>query len=253
MDRALWAWNRGLDIPDPLPAPDLTVTSGPNRIDLEWEDLSGTGDFDTGVADLDHYVIYRKQGNYLVDEYNELRADGIHYLWEPIATVPAEQTSYTDTDVIRGEAYHYAVTAVDDGSQNADGIVPGQKLESSKYANRSEIAAYPFEPGSGDARAVRIVPNPYLVRAGEFNFTGEDNKLMFVNLPPYCTLRIYTVTGDLIRTIEHTSGSADENWDQVTESNQLIASGVYILQVDNARDINDQPIEGAIEKFVIIR
>jgi hypothetical protein len=253
MDRALWAWNRGLDIPDPLPAPDLTVTSGPNRIDLEWEDLSGTGDFDTGVADLDHYVIYRKQGNYLVDEYNELRTDGFHYLWEPIATVPATQTTYTDTDVIRGEAYHYAVTAVDDGSQNTDGIFPGQQLESSKYANRSEIAAYAFEPGSGDARAVRIVPNPYLVRAGEFNFTGEDNKLMFVNLPPYCTLRIYTVTGDLIRTIEHTSGSADETWDQVTESNQLIASGVYILQVDNARDINDQPVEGAIEKFVIIR
>ena len=28
----------------------------------------------------------------------------------------------------------------------------------------------------------------------------EDNKLLFVNLPAYCTLRIYTATGDLIAT-----------------------------------------------------
>ena len=253
VDRALWAWSQNLNILDPLPAPDLTVKSGPNVIYLEWEDLSTMGDFDTGVPDLDHYVIYRKQGNFLVDEYNELRADGIHLLWEPIAIVPKTQTTYTDSNVVRGEAYHYAVTAVDDGSQNSDGLFPTQKLESSRYANRSELAAFAFEPGKGDAKTVRIVPNPYIVRAGEFNFTGEDDRLLFVNLPAYCTLRIYTVTGDLIKTIEHASGSADESWDQVTNSNQLIASGVYVLQVDNARDINDNPVPGSTEKFIIIR
>ncbi|MCD6117472.1 hypothetical protein J7K93_10690 [bacterium] len=253
MDRALWVWNRGLDIPDPLPAPDLTVTSGPNKITLEWEDLSAVGDADTGVPDLDHYNIYRKKGKFLCDTYDELRADGQHIAWEMIATVPKTQTTYVDTTVVRGEPYHYAVTAVDNGSQNTDGLIPGQKLESSKYANRSEIAAYAFQPGKADAKSVRIVPNPYIVRAGEYNFTGNDDKLLFVNLPSYCTLRIFTVTGDLIKTIEHTSGSADESWDQVTESNQLIASGVYLLQVDNAQDINNNPVPGAIEKFVVVR
>ena len=61
LDRALWAWSRGMDVPDPLPAPDLKVISGPNRIDLEWEDMSDVGDPDTGVPDLDHYNIYRKR------------------------------------------------------------------------------------------------------------------------------------------------------------------------------------------------
>ncbi len=253
MDRALWAYTRGLDIPDPLPAPDLTVTSGPNSITLEWEDLSSLGDSDTGVPDLDHYTIYRKKGKFLCDTYDELRADGVHLAWEKIAEVPKDQTSYIDSAVVRGEPYHYAVTATDDGSQNADGLFPGQKLESSRYANRSEIAAYAFEPGMANAGSVRIVPNPYIVRANEFNFTGEDDKLLFVNLPPYCTLRIYTVTGDLIKEIQHTSGSADETWDQVTESNQLIASGVYILKVDDALDITRKSIAGAIEKFVVIR
>ena len=74
-----------------------------------------------------------------------------------------------------------------------------------------------------------------------------------MNLPPYRDVRIYTVTGDLIKTIHHESGSADESWDQVTETNQIVASGVYILQVDKAQDINKKPVKGAIEKFVIVR
>ncbi|UCH09300.1 MAG: fibronectin type III domain-containing protein [Fidelibacterota bacterium] len=242
LDRALWAWNQDLDIPDPLPAPDLQVESGPEKITLEWEDLSAVPDPDSGEPDLDHYVIYRKKGEFLVDTYDELDPSGVHILWEEIATVDGSTTSYEDTDVSRGDAYHYAVTAVDD-----------QGLESSKYANRSEVAAYSFAPGRADADSVRIIPNPYIVRAGDFNFAGDDNKLLFVNLPAYCTLRIYTATGDLIKTIEHSSGSADESWDQVTKANQLVASGVYILQVDDAEDLDGNSLPGAIEKFVIIR
>jgi hypothetical protein len=189
-----------------------------------------------------------------VDTYEELNPAGTHLLWELLAEVPKDQTSYMDTSAVRGEAYHYAVTAVDNGTQNVDGLFPGQKLESSKYANRSEIAAFAFQPGDESAsRAVRVVPNPYIRKAGDFNFTGDDNKLLFVNLPPYCTLRIYTATGDLIKKIDHQSGSADESWDQVTESNQYIASGVYILQIDDAKDLNGNTLEGAIEKFVVVR
>lgn len=254
MDRALWAWQQNLDIPDPLPAPSLTVTSGPNRIMLEWEDMSGVGDPDTDLPDLDHYRIYRKRGSFLVDSYNELNPQGTHELWELIAQVPNTQTTYTDTAVARGVAYHYAVTAVDDGTQNTNGLFPGQKLESSRYANRSEVAAYAFAPGENTANKVRVVPNPYIVRAGDYSFGGDDDdKLLFVNLPAYCTLRIFTVTGDLIETIEHSSGSADESWYELTNFNQLVASGVYILQVDNARNVNGESISGTIEKFVIIR
>jgi len=253
MDRALWAWDRGLDIPSPLPAPDLNVTSGPNVVYLDWQDMSEVGDPTTGVADLDHYNIYRKLGKFLVDTYDELNSAGTHILWEKIAEVPDNVTTYTDEAVTRGQSYHYAVTAVDDGSQNGDGVFPGQKLESSIYANRSIVDAIPFLPGAATSDNVRIVPNPYVIGAEDYNFTGNDNRLLFANLPAYCTLRIYTATGDLVKTIEHESGSADEVWDQVTESTQYIASGVYILQISNARDLNDTGLPDSIEKFVIIR
>ncbi len=243
LDRALWAWNQNLNIPSPLPAPDLTVTSGPNRIELTWEDLSQVKDFQTGVPDLQGYRIYRKRGNFLVDEETELNAEGTHLLWEHIADVPASETSYSDVNVVRGEAYHYAVTAVDNSG-----------LESSKYANRSELPAVAFQPGLSSADAVRVVPNPFLSGAGDFNFSGtRANTILFVNLPAYCTLRIYTASGDLIKVIEHESGSADNQWDLITESNQYVASGVYLLQVTNARNINNEPVSGSIHKFVVVR
>jgi hypothetical protein len=39
----------------------------------------------------------------------------------------------------------------------------------------------------------------------------------------------------------------------VTEFNQLIASGVYILQVSDARNLAREKMAGAVEKFVVIR
>lgn len=236
MDRALWAWNNDLNVPQAPPSPNLNVISGPNVIELDWN-------FTEDPGNVNHFNIYRKKGEFLVDTYDELNAEGTHLLWNLIEDdIPVSQMTYTDDDVVRGEAYHYAVTAVNNGT-----------LESSIYSNRSEIAAFAFEPGALDAKKVRIIPNPYIVQAGDFNFTGDDNKLLFVNLPPYCTIRIFTSTGDLIKTIEHESGSGDASWDQVTESNQLIASGVYILQVDNAKDINGKSVAGAVEKFVVVR
>ena len=254
IDRAYWAWSRGMDVPDPLPAPNLKVISGPNRNDLEWEDMSDVGDPDTGVPDLDHYNIYRKRGSYLEDTDEELRESGVHERWQFITSVPASQTTYSDETVIRGEAYHYAVTAVDDGSQNTDGLFPGQKLESSPYKNRNLIPVKAFQPGENNTDHVLIVPNPFISGAQDFNFFGNaSNYIHFVNLPPYCKLSIYTVTGDLIKTIDHVTGSADAEWDQITESNQYVASGVYILRISEATFLDGSKLPDAIEKFVIVR
>jgi hypothetical protein len=244
MDRAFWAWHQGLNIPAALPSPDLFVTPLPNYVELEWAHPA--------YPNVDHYRVYRKRGEFLVDTHGELRPDGVRRKWELIATVPRGESAYEDYDVVRGEPYYYAVTIVDDGSQNTHGLFPGQKLESSRYSNRSRLSAMTFEPGEPTTDNIRIVPNPYIFRAGEFNF-ADDNKLLFVNLPPFCTIRIYNVTGDLIKTIQHTTGRADAAWDQVTEYNQLIASGVYILHVSNARDIDGNPLRDTFEKFVVIR
>ena len=54
-------------------------------------------------------------------------------------------------------------------------------------------------------------------------------------------------------TIEQETGTSNEVWDQVTQWNQRVASGIYILRIDNARDVDNEPIDGSIVKFVIMR
>jgi hypothetical protein len=71
-----------------------------------------------------------------------------------------------------------------------------------------------------------------------------------VNLPPVCTIRIYTEAGDLVRTIKHGVGdslpSGDEFWDQITDFNQEVVSGIYVAVVDS-----DQGTD--VVKFVIVK
>jgi hypothetical protein len=55
---------------------------------------------------------------------------------------------------------------------------------------------------------------------------------MFFKLPAACTIKIFTENGDLVKTIEHTdfpAPSGYEQWDMLTESQQAIASGVYVV------------------------
>lgn len=256
MERAAWAWNNNLDVSNPLPSPDLTIKEGPGFIELDWTDMLGR------YSHTDHYKVYRKRGSFQMDTEDEIEAilrerggklwpDTERRKWEVIAEVPADQNYYVDENVSRGEPYYYAVTVVDDGSQN-NGIIPGP-LESSPYTNRSRTPAISFEPGEGATDNIRVVPNPYFASAGDYNFSDDSNNLLIANLPPFATLRIFTAKGDLVKTIEHTSGSADEIWDQVTDYNQLAASGVYILYVSDARDADMNPLPDATVKFVIVR
>jgi len=84
---------------------------------------------------------------------------------------------------------------------------------------------------------------------------------MFLNIPAFCTIKIYTERGDLIKTIEHTNGSGDATWESVTSSRQVVVSGIYIAYFEVTEDYHD-PVTGellykkgeqTIQKFVIIR
>jgi hypothetical protein len=255
-NRAYYAFSKNMNIADPLPAPNIEVTSGPDQIEIKWgyTDPNLYKDPDTGFEDFYKWKLYRKIGTFEIDDPSDLSA---YRKYELIGTFDKSTTSYIDKNVTRGVQYHYCVTALDDGSQNKDDIFPGSKLESSYYVNRSKLGAVAYKPGLNSVEGVLIVPNPYSISTGltnMLNWPGSPDEVRFMNLPPYCTLKIYTSTGDLVKTIEHTSGSGDEAWLNLrTESNQRPASGVYILLIDNAKDLDKNPLPKKMYKFVIVR
>ena len=252
MDRANWAWHRDCNIPDPPPQPDVRVTSDADRIIVEWSYPNDTyfRDPDTDVDDWYAWRVYRKKGAATVGDPGDNYSGDI---WEMIyETTDRNETSYYDTAVTRGVSYYYAVTALDDGTQNIDGIHPGEMLESSRYVNRSKIAARSFKAGLATSQDVRVVPNPATLNAGAMGFPGSENQIVFAYLPYKCTLMIFTETGDLVDEIDH-FGTDQEIWHQKTDNNQYVSSGIYILYVLNAEDADGNPLADEYEKFVIIR
>ena len=116
-----------------------------------------------------------------------------------------------------------------------------------------------------DLERIRVVPNPYFITNRTVTAVGTD-KIFFTHLPPRCTIRIYTLAGELVREIEHESFApfnADERlaqgdkggtetFDLLNLYNQALASGVYIYHVE-ARDDSNDVIGNKIGRFAIIR
>ena len=123
----------------------------------------------------------------------------------------------------------------------------------------------PTEERSYKLSEIRIVPNPYNLKARNIQFGENDqttlDRLAFYNLPPVCRIKIYTETGDLIETIEHTNGSGDDYWHSLTSSRQIVVSGLYIAYFEVTEDYSDDITgeflyrkgDSIFKKFVIIR
>ncbi len=210
-------------IPQPPPPPsEFVVTSGGDKINLKWTDNA------TSHQNFDGYVIYRSEGNVMDYKTKYVK------LFECGASNTVHV--YDDTSAARGFDYYYYIQSKDDGSTNT--VEPGKPLYSSLFYTLTSIPATLQRPAGNFLSEIRVVPNPYDIRARSFQFGDQSqyDRLAFYGLPPYCRLKIYTERGDLIWEKEHTKGTGDELWDSKTTYGQIVASGIYILYVEVIED-----------------
>ena len=88
---------------------------------------------------------------------------------------------------------------------------------------------------------IYVVPNPYVVSSNIESLDLQNprdrgpRRVYFANLPAMCTIKIYTMAGDLVRTLKH-EGSIEngiETWDLTTSDNFPVSFGVYIFHVES--------------------
>ena len=107
---------------------------------------------------------------------------------------------------------------------------------------------------SGSASEVFVFPTPWRPHGPDAGTgpgqTGTDaGGMTFNNLPSECSIKIYTLSGRLVRELNHsdTGGSiGQEKWDGLTSSGAAAASGVYLWRVISSTD-------GKNGKLMIIR
>jgi hypothetical protein len=123
----------------------------------------------------------------------------------------------------------YSSTLIDtdnlDGSQN--NWDPLYRFSTAEVATRVEEVAV-LEDMLDE---INVVPNPYYAYS-QYETGKLDNRVKIVNLPEKCTVRIYNLSGTLIRTYDKADPLTYVDWDLKNEANVPIAGGVYIIHVD---------------------
>jgi hypothetical protein len=163
--------------------------------------------------------------------------------------------AYEDTSGLKnGMLYFYDVTAY---SSWIDDEGKRQVLSSQPAALEAEGVrpAWGYSSQKGWKDEIIVVPNPW--RGGtEADLTPSDadptgTRLFFAHLPDKpCTVRIYTLSGDLVQTLENLDPGGRPRgtieWPLLSSRGQDIVSGVYLYAVtcDN---------ETALGRFTIIR
>ncbi len=82
-----------------------------------------------------------------------------------------------------------------------------------------------------DLSRVRAVPNPYYLYS-QYEPDQFLRDLRFTNLPDKCTLRIFSLSGELVKTIEKDDAAQSWiTWNTLTDNSLPVASGIYIYMV----------------------
>ncbi|HEX9659634.1 MAG TPA: hypothetical protein VGA18_05005, partial [Rhodothermales bacterium] len=268
------------DAPEPPPSPQadaVNASAGTEKaaIAVTWDDVAertsfvdGSGGvFYDGLNDLDGYRIYRSDDFQYTSDTEPPVFRGAY--WELVEDIPKASFGdlfdselgryrYVDEDVDFGRRFGYYVSAYvsNPGTwTSANGTVVSNlpELESGDQ-NRSQPANAVAGPVS--SFDIYAVPNPFVFGDASRSFGMSDPfRIEFRNLPERANIRIYTIAGDLVRTIRHgpdergnVSGTAV--WDQRTDSGLIVAPGLFIYHVDSRTEGLDATFVG---KVMIIR
>jgi len=260
-------------LPAPPTAPRVKIIPQNQAIDIFWDDRAEASiDPISGQKDFEGYRVYRsnagadlQQGTVLSSSFvlageydlpgNELFYNtGFGAVRLPSSVkFEGDATEYRYhlrvPNQLNGWQYVYTVTAFD-GGDPANNV---ESLESSRLQNARRVI-----PGTTPQDAIdkepRVYPNPYYAGALWDGSSERERKLYFANLPARAEIRVYTMAGDLVKNMKHdavtsnggdiqwfarysdgseTFAGGEHAWDLITDSDQAIATGLYLYTVEN--------------------
>ncbi len=109
------------------------------------------------------------------------------------------------------------------------------KLANSVVDNQSNVVTAPMfhfsifslhGVGTSDLSDAYAYPVPFMPSRG-------DTDITFTNISSLCTIKIYTLNGELVKTIENTSGIASYPWNVTNDRGERLGSGVYLYMIKN--------------------
>ncbi|MBN1895574.1 hypothetical protein JW906_13835 [bacterium] len=252
----------------------LLVTPLVNACKVQWYPIpTGYKDRDYAINDVAGYRIYRSRFDCFGpwERVLEIPADSADaYLDAAEGMESDSMMTFVDADLDPSRPLHYVVTAFDTGHDapwklDRTGVYATlPSLESAKN-NFNVVPVFALGPADNEnfRNTLRVYPNPFKLHS---QIPNEQWKLDFVNVPSQCTIRIYTLAGDLVNVLEHNEISGVHEWasthhaelgvlvakGQMLNRNwQRVVPGIYIFHVESHAPGHEG--ESKIGKFVVIR
>lgn len=222
-----------------------TATAGPNRepqpydYEIRFRDEPVTTSLANDVP-LPFEVINLTRANQQIDVFAP--DNNRNNQWDPnesiifVETLEGEQTA------------SWEVTLTDDADASRPGDGDVFFIETTKpftsqdaFRFRTQAARVDDEQAQNELDDIYVVPNPYTA----YNQLEPNNpvsrtergqrRLYFANVPKTCTIRIYTLAGELVDVIEHNGQLEDGKayWNLRTKDNMNISYGLYIYHVES--------------------
>lgn len=238
---AKWNYEHDYMIPLSPPPPATTITGFGGYVEIKWSDPE--------VEALNNFAGYR-----IMSRISNLDTVFFECIHTTDASDIAQEHVLRDSTVLPGASYYYYVQSAVKVAENDMNALPqnrGKLVYSGRVYNPTTHWIDPPRFSQDDLSKIRMAPNPYNINDPNIISYGWTDRrgILFFNLPAKVTIKICTETGDLVQTIEHDSPvlAGSLRWDMLTSSQQVIASGVYIV-------IFEKPDgEVSFQKLVVVR
>jgi len=219
-------WNPSSNMGNPSSTP---ILGGQHAIYVFGYNISGDSDpsrncpyYDPAQVNSDDNTnwVYKKYKDAATSDYLDLFAN-LSWVCNPILT-EGQNLLATDAKIrvrINKEYNDYVATG-----ENGGKPMYGWSMD--------EIAT---NIGSADAlkeslKLINVVPNPYYAFS-EYERNKLDNRIKIINLPEKCTIKIYNISGKLVKTYKKDNPLTFQDWTLTNEKMVPIASGVYLIHV----------------------
>lgn len=131
----------------------------------------------------------------------------------------------------------FALAAVNMGGPSFSSSAPSGGTFSLETGAAPAVAVY--DTASADLSSAHCYPVPFRPEAGH-------TKITFTGLTQSASIRVYTLSGRLVRSLEKAGAGDTLDWDVRNSAGENLASGVYIFVVKS-------PSQTASGKLMVIR
>ena len=254
VSKAKWNYNHNWQVPMAPEPPNMWVQGTGEGVEIRWAAPEAEMD-----ANFDGYRIMRRVGRADTIFYEVVKRFTTDELTPETINIGDTQFNgykYVDTNVLFGAQVFYYVQSgvkVADDDMDAYPTTRGKVVWSGRVWGTSRLHVSPERPIGAQLTDIRIVPNPYNISDPillSYGLNADDpRQITFYNLPSVVTIKIFTESGDLIKSISHAplSKSGSLNWNMLTDNQQAISSGVYIAVFETPEG------EVAYQKFIVVR